>query len=196
MPVREPGDRRIRIGLVHGQTFDIEGHQTNFPIGRGIAEDRGFDYLAIGDTHAFREVEPESSVPTVYPSAPEATNFGETDTGYVAMVFFPRDRTRRALVERERVGVWSWRDEKCGSMADLRALRVESSLSTREREVDANDLDYRSDAFAKVTMCPERSLRYPAFSPAYRSSRPDTSARGNVSRHPYCGLSRQSRIPQ
>ena len=128
LPARESGDSRIRIGLVHGQTFDIDGHQTNFPIGRGIAQERGFDYLAIGDTHAFREVEPESPVPTVYPSAPEATNFGEKDTGYVAMVFFPRDRARRALVERERVGVWNWRDETCRSMVDLRALRADENL--------------------------------------------------------------------
>ena len=96
LPGREAGDDRIRIGLVHGQTFDIEGHQTNFPIARGTAFDRGLDYLAIGDTHAFREVEPKAAAPTVYPGAPEATNFGERDTGNVALVFFPRDRRRRA----------------------------------------------------------------------------------------------------
>ena len=128
IPNREPGDQRIRIGLIHGQTFDIEGHQTNFPIGRGVAHQCGLDYLAIGDTHAFRDVEPDAPAPTIYPSAPEATNFGEKDTGYVAMVFFPRDRARRALVERERVGVWSWRDETCRSMAELSALRADENL--------------------------------------------------------------------
>ena len=128
LPDREPGDERRRIGLVHGQTFDIEGNQTNFPIARGIAQERGFDYLAIGDTHAFREVEPEAPVPTVYPSAPEATNFGEKDTGYVAIVFFPKDRARRVLVEQARVGVWSWREETCRSMTELRALRSDDSL--------------------------------------------------------------------
>ena len=46
LPRRESGDDRIRIGLVHGQTFDIEGHQTNFPIARGTAADRGLDYRA------------------------------------------------------------------------------------------------------------------------------------------------------
>ena len=29
LPARAPDDRRIRIGLVHGQTFDSDGHQTN-----------------------------------------------------------------------------------------------------------------------------------------------------------------------
>lgn len=128
LPGRAPGDERIRVGLVHGQTFDIEGNQTNFPIARGIAEARGFDYLAIGDTHAFREVEPDAKVPTVYPSAPEATNFGEQDTGYVALVFFPRDRARRALIERERVGRWTWREATCRTMAELRTLRADENL--------------------------------------------------------------------
>jgi DNA repair exonuclease SbcCD nuclease subunit len=128
LPPREPGDKRIRIGLIHGQTFDIDGYQTNFPIPRGTANERDLDYLAIGDTHAFREVEPNAPVPTVYPSAPEATNFGEKDTGYVAVVFFPRDRARRALVEKERVAAWNWRAQTCLSLGDLRELRSDENL--------------------------------------------------------------------
>ena len=128
LPQREAEDERIRIGLVHGQTFDIEGHQTNFPIPRGSAAERGLDYLAIGDTHAFREVEPGASAPTVYPGAPEATTFGERDTGNVAVVFFPLDRRRRPLVQKEAVGSWKWRDVTCHSMTELRALADESEL--------------------------------------------------------------------
>jgi DNA repair exonuclease SbcCD nuclease subunit len=88
IPQRPAGDERFRIGLIHGQTFDLAGFQTNFPIESGAAEARGLDYLAIGDTHAFRDVEPDARVPTVYPGAPEAMNFGEVDTGSVALVFF------------------------------------------------------------------------------------------------------------
>ena len=128
LPPREPGDERIRIGLIHGQTFDIEGHQTNFPIPRGSAEARGLDYLAIGDTHAFRDVEPDAPVPTVYPGAPEATHFGERDTGKVALVFFPLDRRRRARVESEQVGTWTWREVRCDSLVELKALRTEPDL--------------------------------------------------------------------
>ncbi len=128
LPPRQGGDERIRIGLIHGQTFDIEGHQTNFPIARGIAEARGLDYLAIGDTHAFRDVEPDAPAPTVYPGAPEATNFGETDTGHVAVVFFPLDRRRRASVRRERVGTWTWREVRCDSLVELKALRAKPDL--------------------------------------------------------------------
>ena len=128
LPPREDGDERIRIGLVHGQTFDIDGHQTNFPIPRGSAAARGLDYLAIGDTHAFREVEPGASAPTIYPGAPEATNFGERDTGNVAIVRFPLDRRRRPLIRKELVGSWQWREKTCHSMPQLRALAEESDL--------------------------------------------------------------------
>ena len=128
LPERDEGDDRIRIGLVHGQTFDIEGHQTNFPIAKGTASDRGLDYLAIGDTHAFREVEPDAAAPTVYPGAPEATNFGERDTGRVALVFFPRDRRRRAIVRPEPIGRWTWREETCTSVPALRTLLTDPQL--------------------------------------------------------------------
>jgi hypothetical protein len=125
---RAPGDERFRIGLIHGQTFDMAGFQTSFPIEPGAAEAQGLDYLALGDTHGFRDVEPDSRVPTVYPGAPEATTFGETDTGNVALVFFPRDRRRRALVKAERVGTWKWRDMVCDSIVGLRALVKDSGL--------------------------------------------------------------------
>ena len=128
LPRREPGDERIRIGLIHGQTFDIETHQTNFPIPRGAAVDRGLDYLAIGDTHSFRDVEPDAPVPTVYPGAPEPTRFGEDGAGGVVLVFVHLDRRRRAMVVRESVGNWLWREEACRTMAELRALRTRSDL--------------------------------------------------------------------
>jgi DNA repair exonuclease SbcCD nuclease subunit len=128
LPKREPEDERIRIGLVHGQTFDIPGHQTTFPIEKGSADARGLDYLAVGDTHGFREVEPDARAPTVYPGAPEPTSFGEQDSGCVALVFFPRDRSRRAYVEKIPVAAWRWREETCASLAALAQLRSDDSL--------------------------------------------------------------------
>ena len=67
LPAREPGDARIRIGCVHGCTFDMDGYQTNFPIRRDAGVQRGLNYLAIGDTHSFRDVTSDLPVPTVYP---------------------------------------------------------------------------------------------------------------------------------
>ena len=128
LPGRVPGDERIRIGMVHGQTFDIEGHQTNFPVARGSAVERGLDYLALGDTHGFRDVEPDAAAPTVYPGTPEPTTFGERNAGHVAIVYFPLDRRRRALVQRERIGAWNWREATCRSIDELRRLKQEPNL--------------------------------------------------------------------
>jgi DNA repair exonuclease SbcCD nuclease subunit len=122
IPGREPGDERVRIGMVHGTTFDLPGHQMNFPIGREVAELKGLDYLAIGDTHAFRDVTPHGHAPTVYPSTPEPTNFGERDAGQAVVVYFPSDRRRRALVRAEPVAQWTWEEARCTSLEQLRAL--------------------------------------------------------------------------
>ena len=138
IPQRPAGDEKFRIGLIHGQTFDMAGFQTNFPIESGAAEARGLDYLAIGDTHGFRDVEPDARVPTVYPGAPEAMNFGEVDTGNVALVFFPRDRRRRALVQAERVGTWKWREMVCKSMSELRALSKDTGLRQTVLRLNVN----------------------------------------------------------
>jgi DNA repair exonuclease SbcCD nuclease subunit len=122
LPAREPGDERIRVGMVHGTTFDLPGHQMNFPIGRDVAELKGLDYLAIGDTHGFRDVTPNGHAPTVYPSTPEPSNFGERDAGHAAVVYFPSDRRRRALVRAEPVAQWIWEEARCTSLEQLRAL--------------------------------------------------------------------------
>ena len=128
IPEREAADDRIRIGMVHGQTFDIEGHQTNFPIASDAAQQRGLDYLALGDTHSFREIDGEAGAPTIYPGTPEATSFDEEGAGNVALIFFPLDRARRARVERQRVATWTWREETCSSLLDLRELSLDETL--------------------------------------------------------------------
>jgi DNA repair exonuclease SbcCD nuclease subunit len=144
LPAREPNDARIRIGMVHGQTFDIAGHQTNFPIALDAAQQRGLSYLAVGDTHAFRELPPKTS-PIVYPSAPESTTFGEKDTGFVSVVFFPL-HGRAPIIQKHPVARWRWRDEHCSSLADLVALRQQDLSDcvvrlTLSMEVSVADLD-------------------------------------------------------
>lgn len=128
LPAREEGDESIRIGLVHGSTFDMPDFQTNFPIARDAATKRGFDYLAIGDTHAYRVYEPPEQ-PTVYPGAPEPTTFGERDAGNVALVFFSR-RRRRPLVRPERVARFRWEERVIEDLFALRRLRGEDLQRT------------------------------------------------------------------
>jgi DNA repair exonuclease SbcCD nuclease subunit len=137
LPTREPGDGRIRIGCVHGSTFDIDGHQTNFPIRRDAGALRGFDYLAIGDTHSFRDVTANLPVPTVYPGAPEATSFDEPGAGKVAVVALFRHGSR-PRVEDAPVAYWRWLDRRCRDMFELRALLTTPDL---ERHVVRLRLD-------------------------------------------------------
>jgi predicted phosphodiesterase len=127
LPKREPGDERLRIGLVHGQTFDIDGHQTNFPIAREAAHERGLDYLALGDTHSFREV--DSTVPTVYPGSPEPTKLREPEAGHVVLALFRR-RRRPPIIQKERVGHWTWHEQTCRDLASLRALASSDKISS------------------------------------------------------------------
>jgi len=135
IPRRAAGDERVRIGMVHGSTFDIPNCQTHFPIDKDAALARGLDYLAIGDTHGFRFVPPDRTVPpTIYPGAPEATAFDERDPGSVAVVFV--SRARRATVRPERVAHWTWEETRVSSMAALRELARRSDLSARVMRVE------------------------------------------------------------
>jgi DNA repair exonuclease SbcCD nuclease subunit len=130
IPQRAPGDERIRVGLVHGSTWDTVDAQTNFPIDRDAVLTRGLDYLAIGDTHGFRFVPPErQQPPTVYPGTPEQTAFDERDAGNVALVFI--NRQRRSRVEKARVASWVWEEVRVHSLPELRALCSRNDLANR-----------------------------------------------------------------
>ena len=149
LPPRGEGDRRIRVGLVHGSTFDLPGYQTSFPIARDATAQRGLDYLAVGDTHGYREIPENGVAPIVYPGSPEPTSFGDAGAGSVVIVTLKRPGTRPLLL-RERVARWTWRDETVTSLAALRRLANEDLSSTvlrlhidlpvsvtEEKEVDA-----------------------------------------------------------
>lgn len=129
LPARAAGDTRIRIGLVHGSTFDMADAQTNFPISKDAAKARGFDYLAIGDTHSFRVVPPNAMPPVVYPGAPEPTSFGEPDAGKVALVFV--SASRRVRVEAQPVAQWQWEERTIRSVGELRELAAAPRLGTK-----------------------------------------------------------------
>lgn len=129
LPSRADGDKRLRIGMAHGSTWDMEGYATNFPISQEAPKKRGLDYLALGDWHGFREIPPGALFPIVYPSTPEPTKFGEEDPGYVALVSFPRHGLR-PTIQRERVARWTWRDVNIRSLAELRVLAAEDLVST------------------------------------------------------------------
>ena len=126
LPAREAGDNRIRIGMVHGQTFDMPGHMVDFPIDLKATAANGFDYLAMGDTHSYREMR-DGNFAAVYPGAPEATKFGETDSGHVAHVFFRRSG-RKPHIQKKPVGRWTWRSQTCTDLPSLERLLTEPDL--------------------------------------------------------------------
>jgi DNA repair exonuclease SbcCD nuclease subunit len=130
IPRRQADDQRIRIGMVHGSTFDERGWQANFPIDRDAVISRGLDYLAIGDTHSFRFIPPDRlHPPTIYPGAPEATAFDEKDPGCIALVFI--NRRRMATVQQERVAKWIWEECTVTTLDELRTLVRRPDLADR-----------------------------------------------------------------
>jgi len=161
IPAREAGDERIRIGMVHGSTFDAKDWQTNFPIHPDAAVARGLDYLAIGDTHGFRFIPPDRRTPpTIYPGTPEPTAFDEKDPGCVAVVFI--NRRRIATVRPERVARWTWEEHTVTSMAELRALASRQDLAGRvlrltvRMEVDAPAYDEAEQLLENLQGTPAR----------------------------------------
>jgi DNA repair exonuclease SbcCD nuclease subunit len=164
IPAREPGDERIRIGLVHGSTFDARDFQTNFPIDRDAAVSRGLDYLALGDTHGFRFIPADRLVPpTIYPGAPEPTAFDEQEAGHVAVVFV--NRQRRASVRAERVAHWTWEELTVATLAELRTLALRGDLANRvlrlsvAMRVSAPEYDEAERLLADLSGTPARSAR-------------------------------------
>ena len=126
LPDRDPGDERIRVGMVHGTTFQLPSFDANFPIAQDAAVRRGFDYLAVGDTHGFRIIPPGAATPIVYPGAPEQTGFEEKDAGSVALILIRSNR--KVTVEAQRVAAWKWEELTIRSMPELRQLAGRSNL--------------------------------------------------------------------
>lgn len=126
LPAREAGDERIRIGLIHGQTWDRSA--AHFPISKQAAADRGLDYLALGDTHSFEEVSTVGTAPIVYCGTPEPSRFGEEAPGQIVFVRFRRAGQRPQL-DRQHVGRFRWREEKINRLSELADL-VQEDLSS------------------------------------------------------------------
>jgi DNA repair exonuclease SbcCD nuclease subunit len=137
--VSPPG--AIRIGMAHGalqigeiaRTHDgnTRGH---FPISLKAASTAHLDYLALGDWHSFFETA-DGSGTISYSGAPEATSFGEPDSGTVTIVTIDRPGERPQL-ERVAVGRLRWlkRDFEVSDDASIAALS--QAMMTIERPND------------------------------------------------------------
>lgn len=150
LPHREPGDERVRIAMLHGQTFGFPGLSTNFPIALDTATVAGFDYVALGDTHA-RRVHPPLRSPMIYSGAPEPTRFGETDAGTVTVALF-KQRDRTPMLQVEPVGHYRWQERTVTTLAELRALRAEDHRHTVMRLHVAMTLPVEEHAQAEALL--------------------------------------------
>lgn len=121
LPGRAPDDDKIRVALVHGQALQFGDQAANHPVDPHSAEARGFDYVALGDTHGFRELTPDRPYSVVYSGTPEQMSFKERDAGHIALVHIRR-RSRRARVQKKPVGSLTWTEENLDSEEAVRAL--------------------------------------------------------------------------
>ena len=101
IPVRLPGDKRIRIGFAHG-SLDILPEKGNFPIDSNRAIEKGLDYLALGDWHSFRE-----HGKSVYSGTMEQTEFGEDNPGFVGLVEIDKAGAK-PVISKHRTGLLRW----------------------------------------------------------------------------------------
>lgn len=74
----------VRIGLAHGSVQGIlaEGIDSSNPIAAGRAAEAGLDYLALGDWHGTKEVDPRCW----YAGTPETDRFRANDSGQALLV--------------------------------------------------------------------------------------------------------------
>jgi len=80
IPKRLQNDGKIRIGLAHG-SLDILPGVINFPISKNCADEKGLDYLALGDWHSFSQYGH-----SFYPGTFEPTGYDESDSGNIVVV--------------------------------------------------------------------------------------------------------------
>jgi len=118
IPPREAGDDRLRIGVAHG-SLGILPEASNFPIDAARPALSGLDYLALGDWHGLKTGERWA-----YSGTPEATSFGESDTGSVLLVDLEAQQTPDIVAAR--VGALRWLDER-------RELRDATDVEDLER---------------------------------------------------------------
>jgi DNA repair exonuclease SbcCD nuclease subunit len=80
----------IRLGMAHGTVEGVRQDEPDYPIPRDTAERSGLDYLALGHWHSYTLYQGAGGAPRMaYSGTPEATGFGERESGLVLLVEIP-----------------------------------------------------------------------------------------------------------
>ncbi len=118
----------IRVGIAHGSATGIlhEGIDSTNPIASDRAATARLDYLALGDWHGTRQVDPR----TWYSGTPEQDRFKNNDPGNVLLVEIDEPGAVPRVVPR-RVGRFRWRPL---------ALEINGSADVERLQDDLHDI--------------------------------------------------------
>jgi DNA repair exonuclease SbcCD nuclease subunit len=141
----------LRIGLAHGSIQEFgSGPATNL-IAPDRAQRSGLDYLALGDWHGRKRIEPR----THYSGTPEADDFGRETTGVVLLVDLPAAGAVPQVSEIA-TGRYAWMD-MAWQLSDAAAL--EGLVSALAPGVERKNLVVRLTLSGLVTLGERIAIR-------------------------------------
>ncbi len=117
----------ISIGIAHGNLQIGFVEDPNFPIDPKRVEKSGLDYLALGEWHSlFIYQGKDKVVRTAYPSTPETTKFGETDSGKAVIVEI-ENHGSKPIIQKIDVGTIKWEEWKreISTVNDIKHVETE-----------------------------------------------------------------------
>ncbi len=140
VPAAGPGP--IRIGLAHGTVEGAPQMEPDHPVPRDAAGRAGLDYLALGHWHSTTLYPaPDGAVRMAYCGTPEATGFGERDSGNILAVEIAEPGAP-PIVTPTRTGGLTWKviEADIRQPGDLQRVRQDIDL---ERSPGATLLQLR-----------------------------------------------------
>ena len=128
------GSGKLRIGLCHGSIENEAFSGDAFPIPPDFAMQRGLDYLALGDWHSFKKINPR----TYYPGVLEPLQFG--DDGYPLEVTLRGPGEIPGVEPVTAVRQYRWRREQVEISADTYEEFKNRLQGVKEKEICRFDI--------------------------------------------------------
>lgn len=122
----ETADGAFRIGLAHGSVDGASAQDSDAPntIAANRAEAARLDYLALGDWHSLRKIDPR----TWYAGTPEADRFSSPDPGHVLRVTLDQPGAP-PVVTPLRIGRYDWRRVELDVAGETAVDRIADALA-------------------------------------------------------------------
>lgn len=123
IPAAESPGGKPRVALAHGSVEGLPQDAPDFPIPRGLADEKGLDYAALGHWHSFARYESGGACRMAYCGTHEATRFGRPGSGFADVVTI---NGRGAAPEIEQIAAagltWVDMEETVACGGDIRAV--------------------------------------------------------------------------